>query len=354
MFHFRMSTLPSPPQPTAILRLNKTTHDSVFRKVFKEKNCLMSLLNSIYYSDNDDDSITNIQYCSEVTPGVDVHNTKSTTIDIHCETQNGSHFFVEVQLCAMPTDAMFKRFELYSAQLLVDMWRNLPTVRHGYRRYSELQPLHCLVIIDFKITVFENELLSESGVHKFQTFHVPSMKPMSNLHFLQDYTYIYLPKIRELSLHEDESLRSKWFAFLTTGDGVSVNIDEVNDEDVKHAYRVASGVHDAAIEDDCRHEADMSAMAAIEVPVIEKEAQSEASFVSIPVDVLSTIPTTIRDVLKCERRYTSMDARKLLVPLADVPQAYVASLLKISNNYALRLLFQAKVDRLYLTSGPGL
>ena len=49
-----------------------------------------------------------------------------------------------------------------------------------------------------------------------------------------------------------------------------------------------------------------------------------------------------------------MDARKLLVPLADVPQAYVASLLKISNNYALRLLFQAKVDRLYLTCGVKL
>ena len=46
-----------------------------------------------------------------------------------------------------------------------------------------------------------------------------------------------------------------------------------------------------------------------------------------------------------------MDARKLLVPLADVP---VASLLKISNNYALRLLFQAKVDRLYLTCGVKL
>ena len=97
-----------------------------------------------------------------------------------------------------------------------------------------------------------------------------------------------------------------------------------------------------------------SAMAAIEVPVIEKEAQNKASFVSIPVDILSTIPTTIRDVLKCERRYTSMDARKLLVPLADVPQAYVASLLKISNNYALRLLFQAKVGRLYLTCGVKL
>eukprot|EP00731_Ephydatia_muelleri_P037012 Em0376g7a len=97
-----------------------------------------------------------------------------------------------------------------------------------------------------------------------------------------------------------------------------------------------------------------SAMAAIEVPVIDKEAQNKASFVSIPVDILSTIPTTIRDVLKCERRYTSMDARKLLVPLADVPQAYVASLLKISNNYVLHLLFQAKVDRLYLTCGVKL
>ena len=50
-----------------------------------------------------------------------------------------------------------------------------------------------------------------------------------------------------------------------------------------------------------------SAMVAIEVPVIEKEAQNEASFVSIPVDILFTIPTTIPDVLKCERWYTSMD-----------------------------------------------
>ena len=99
-----------------------------------------------------------------------------------------------------------------------------------------------------------------------------------------------------------------------------------------------------------------SAVADIEVPMphTELEAEDRAQFVSIPLDILSTIPTTIRDVLECERRYTSMDARKLLVPLADVPQAYVASPLKLSNNYALRLLFQAKVDRLYLTHGVRL
>ena len=43
-----------------------------------------------------------------------------------------------------------------------------------------------------------------------------------------------------------------------------------------------------------------------------------------------------------------------LVPLADVPQAYIASLLTISNNYAGRLHFQAKVDKLYLTEGVTL
>lgn len=75
---------------------------------------------------------------------------------------------------------------------------------------------------------------------------------------------------------------------------------------------------------------------------------------SIPMNMLSTIPITIRDMLKYKKRYTSTDARTLLVPPADVSQAYIASLLKISNNYAGRLHFQAKVDKLYLTEGVAL
>ena len=39
----------------------------------------------------------------------------------------------------------------------------------------------------------------------------------------------------------------------------------------------------------------------------------------IPTQVLDTIPITIRDVLKCKKPYTSLDAGTLLVPLADVP-----------------------------------
>ena len=80
----------------------------------------------------------------------------------------------------------------------------------------------------------------------------------------------------------------------------------------------------------------------------------EDPLVSVPSDILATIPNTIRDVLKREKRYTSIDARKLLVPLAHMPRADVASLLTISNKYAGRLLFQAKVDRLYLTHGVRL
>ena len=75
---------------------------------------------------------------------------------------------------------------------------------------------------------------------------------------------------------------------------------------------------------------------------------------SIPTQVLDTIPVTIRDMLKCKKPYTSIDARTLLVTLADVPQAYIASLLTISNQYAGSLHFQAKVDKLYITKGVTL
>ena len=70
--------------------------------------------------------------------------------------------------------------------------------------------------------------------------------------------------------------------------------------------------------------------------------------------MLDTIPITIRDVLKCKKPYTSLDARTHLVPLADVPQAYIASLLTISIKYAGSLHFQTKVDKLYLTEGVAL
>ena len=75
---------------------------------------------------------------------------------------------------------------------------------------------------------------------------------------------------------------------------------------------------------------------------------------SIPTQMLNTMPITIRDVLMCKKPNTSIDARTLLVPLADVPQAYIASLLTISNNYAGCLHFQAKEDKLYLTEGVAL
>ena len=81
-----------------------------------------------------------------------------------------------------------------------------------------------------------------------------------------------------------------------------------------------------------------------------------APSIAAPNDVsrLSTIAETIRDVLAHETRYTSIHSRMLLVPLASLPSAQVASLLAISQSYARCLLFQAKVDKLYLTRGVKL
>ena len=74
----------------------------------------------------------------------------------------------------------------------------------------------------------------------------------------------------------------------------------------------------------------------------------------LDMDMLITISTTIRDVLVHEKRYTSTNARRFLVPLASLPSAQVASLLAISKSSAKCLLFQAKVDKLYLTHGVEL
>ena len=72
---------------------------------------------------------------------------------------------------------------------------------------------------------------------------------------------------------------------------------------------------------------------------------------------LATIPTTIRDILKAEKKkkqLKSNNARKLLVSFVDVPTAYVASLLTLSKDHAARVMFQAKIDKLYLTHGMNI
>ena len=61
--------------------------------------------------------------------------------------------------------------------------------------------------------------------------------------------------------------------------------------------------------------------------------------------------SAIRDALKHVKRLTFTDARRLLVPLSDLPRAYVASLLTLNINYVKELMFQAKVDKLYLSHG---
>ncbi|KAL5475612.1 hypothetical protein EMCRGX_G025445 [Ephydatia muelleri] len=125
------------------------------------------------------------------------------------------------------------------------------------------------------------------------------------------------------------------------GDGIDyasqahiLKVLELMDGKDEHEHSVRRLPHiDIRHQVECANEIGAGTVAAMEVPVqhTELEAEDHAQFVSIPLD--STILTTIRDVLKCICRIT---------------------LLKLSDNYALRLLFQAKVDRLYLTHGVRL
>ncbi|KAL5517271.1 hypothetical protein EMCRGX_G002784 [Ephydatia muelleri] len=77
--------------------------------------------------------------------------------------------------------------------------------------------------------------------------------------------------------------------------------------------------------------------------------------VNMDAQVLATIPTTIRDILKAEKKQLkSNNARRLLVSFVDVPIAYVASLRSLSKDHAARVIFQAKIDKLYLSHGMNI
>ena len=57
---------------------------------------------------------------------------------------------------------------------------------------------------------------------------------------------------------------------------------------------------------------------------IEIDDEDHVPSVATPIDIgmLSIMPNTIRDVLQHEWQYTSLDARKLPVPLSNVPTEY--------------------------------
>ena len=77
-----------------------------------------------------------------------------------------------------------------------------------------------------------------------------------------------------------------------------------------------------------------------EAEPIDDDQVTSVAAPPLDMDMFTTIPTT--------------NARRLLVPLASLPSVQVVSLLAISKSYAKRLLFQAQVDKLYLTHGVKL
>ena len=83
-----------------------------------------------------------------------------------------------------------------------------------------------------------------------------------------------------------------------------------------------------------------SILAPIEA-VVGEENRTVVPLVGIsPSDgnMFTTITSAIRDALKPVKRLTSTDARRLLVPLSDLPRPYVASLLTLNINYVKELM----------------
>ena len=124
--------------------------------------------------------------------------------DLHCQTQDGKHYIVEVQYSSM--NGFGERAQLYSAVLLSKQWEGTiakANVRMPiYNKYTKLQPVRILAFVNFPLDFFtKNE--EHGPIHRYKLIHE---KSLTNDLKLQDYTFVDLHAMRKLSRGDDESI----------------------------------------------------------------------------------------------------------------------------------------------------
>eukprot|EP00731_Ephydatia_muelleri_P036081 Em0199g7a len=163
-----------------------------FKKVFRHPECMVSLLSSIYEED-----FTTVQYLSESPNG---SGKGSIVLDLHCQTQDGKHYIVEVQYSSM--NGFGERAQLYSAVLLSTQWEGTIAKANVkmpmYNKYTKLQPVRILAFVNFPLDFFKkNE--QHGPIHRYKLIHE---KSLTNDLKLQDYTFVDLHAMRQLSRAE--------------------------------------------------------------------------------------------------------------------------------------------------------
>ena len=145
------SSTATAPKRRRIYQVRSPLYDSMFKKVFKKPACLIDLLNSILDLQVPD-RITTVDYLSEEFPSKEAEIGK-LIFDIHCQTNNGKTFIVEMQKGLI--QGMTKRLELYSAKALNHQWDLLSSTTKesgqkwdSYKKYNTLSPIRTIAFLD--------------------------------------------------------------------------------------------------------------------------------------------------------------------------------------------------------------
>lgn len=250
-------------RPTKKMRftVNSPLYDTIFKRVFGQDLCMITLLNSLYDFQGDD-RISDVTYLSQEFPGM-VDRAKSFIFDLRCRTKAGNIFIVEMQ--KKHIQGMTQRLELYSAGALIHQWNTYSSnlisgskeAAHN-NRYGGLQPVYTLAFLDYDDPFLKE--LRESGkfIHNYEIRHTEMQR---NDFPLQHWTLVDLAGVRNV-LEQNEEVPNLpenfrlWGKFLTVEDQSEVEIDDKYDESLKMAYIAASSLtaDDRAILDQEKHE----------------------------------------------------------------------------------------------------
>ena len=170
------------------LTVNKPTYNCIFKKVFKPHSvCLIELLNAIYHVDIKE--LTYIQ--EEHSNPTSTIGEKSIMFDLHCVTESGTRFIVEVHNYSSGP-AFLNRLQIYSAQSLVDAWRKISSQRG--KRYDDVPNVRTLAFVKFGMDWLQ-QFRSHYGIHDFSFAHIFDNE-FVKVPFLQDYTIVDLLQAR--------------------------------------------------------------------------------------------------------------------------------------------------------------
>mmetsp|Transcript_15971 Transcript_15971/g.38162 ORF Transcript_15971/g.38162 Transcript_15971/m.38162 type:complete len:350 (+) Transcript_15971:61-1110(+) len=216
--------------------------DSVFKILFGEEggeSRTMAFLNSVLYSDKEDDRIEEIQLLDRTMNSMDPRNERVLYFDIlleaRCRTSSGKRFVIEMQ--RQSSNAAAERWISYGARELLELSKRVQQDESiaSTAYYDKLLPVKVVTILDFTPT--EDFLKNDADV--IVEWDIREKKTSQVVSNILSWSFICLHRFNPQNDHSVGAKSRAWIVLLKQKDWARVELtDELvaNDATITQAY----------------------------------------------------------------------------------------------------------------------